>query len=398
MNVKQVVKKHYCLGCGLCSSDVGSEKLQMVEQQDGFLVPVPQQTFDGEISWLQKYCPGITVHLNQPLQTRIEKFYGPLLDIKVGYANDETIRFRGSSGGCLTAILCALLEQGKIDGVLQAGPSKAFPTKTEGFFSKRVEEIIANAGSRYAPVSLLVNLKQILDENNRIAVIGKPCDITAVSQYLDVHPEYSEKVFCTLSFMCMGLPSQNATNRLVRKLGIENVEQVKEIKYRGSGWPGEATVTTKQNEKYSCSYHDSWGKILGRDVLFRCKICPDGWGSFADISSGDAWYHDGKGPMFDEKPGRSFLLIRSQKGKEIISAILDSITLADYDIRDLPIIQKSQHSRKNRAWSSYLVLKIIGDRLLKFKGLGMWDRIFHGSPISIAKEVYGLIKRLYRIK
>jgi coenzyme F420 hydrogenase subunit beta len=398
MNINKIVKKHYCLGCGLCVSDVGVDKLQMVEQSDGFPIPVPQGNFNGEISGLRKYCPGITVQLNQPLRTKLEKFYGPLLGIKVGHANDEMIRFRGSSGGCLTAILCELINQGKVDCVLQAGPSEIIPTRTESYLSKSPEEIIANAGSRYAPVSLLANFNQILDENERIAVVGKPCDIVAVRQYLDIHPEYAQKVFCTLSFMCMGLPSQNATNLLIEKLGINDPKQVKELRYRGAGWPGKATVVNIQNQIFSCSYNESWGKILGRDVHFRCKICPDGWGSFADISAGDAWYADSKGPVFDEKPGRSFVFVRSQKGKEIVNAVSESITLDDYNINQLPIIQKSQHARKSRAWSSYLVLKIMGDKLLYFKGLGMWDSILSSNTLSSIKEAYGLIQRLNRLK
>ncbi|MCK5508624.1 MAG: Coenzyme F420 hydrogenase/dehydrogenase, beta subunit C-terminal domain [Desulfobacterales bacterium] len=394
MNIAKVINKHYCLGCGLCVSDVGNGKLKMVEKEDGFIVPVPQNGFDGEISALHKYCPGVTIKLNRPLRSHKEKLYGPFLDLKVAHANDQTIRFRGASGGCLTAILCALIDYKKVDGVLQTGASDEFPTKTESFFSKSVEEIISNAGSRYAPASLLHNFKQIIKENNRIAIVGKPCDIAGVRQFLDIHPEYSKKIYCTLSFMCMGLPSQNATARLIHNLGIEDANQVKELKYRGAGWPGKASVITKQDESYSCSYDDSWGKVLGRDLLFRCKICPDGWGSFADISSGDAWHTDGEGPIFDEKPGRSFLFIRTSRGKEIINAITKSITIVDYDIRELPIIQKSQHARKNRLWLSYLVLKILGDRLLKFKGLGIWSRMFKKSPIFVAKEAYGLIKRL----
>ena len=394
MNIANIVDKHYCLGCGLCLSDAGNGRLKMIQQKDGFLIPVPQEGFDGEIRTLRRYCPGITVHLNQSLRRSKEKFYGPHLDLKVAYANDQAIRFRGSSGGCLTAILCALIEQRKVDGILQAGPSKEFPTRTEACFSRSVEQIIANAGSRYAPVSLLENFKQILAENNRIAVVGKPCDIVAVRQYLELHPEYAEKIFCTLSFMCMGLPSQNATDRLIDRLEVKEPSQIKELKYRGRGWPGQATVTAQQNEVYSCSYHESWGEILGRDVLFRCKICPDGWGSFADISSGDAWYTDGAGPLFDERPGRSFLFIRSRRGQEVIDAVSEHITVADYDIRELPVIQKSQHARKKRVWSSYLVLKLLGDRLLKFKGLGMWSCIFKSAPMSIARDVYGLLKRI----
>lgn len=397
MNVAAIIGERYCLGCGLCVSDVGRERLQMVEQEDGYLVPVPRNGFDGEISALREYCPGITICLDKPLRTGNERMYGPLLDVKAGYANDPTIRFQGSSGGCLTAILCGLIEEGIVEGVVQVGPAVGCPTRTESYFSTTSDQVIANAGSRYAPSSLLINLKQILDEQNRIAVVGKPCDIAALHQYLKVYPDYSKKVYCTLSFMCMGLPSQNATDYLVKSLGIKDPNGVKEFRYRGCGWPGEATAITTDNVTYSCSYHDSWGTILGRYLPLRCKICPDGWGSFADISAGDAWHSNGKGPTFDERPGRSLVLIRSSRGQEIITSLSRYITVCDYDIKELPIIQKSQHARKDRVWSSYVMLKILGDKLLRFKGLGMWSRILKCSPYLAVKEVYGLIRRLNRL-
>lgn len=394
MNISYVVKSGYCLGCGLCVSDVGKDRLKMVEHKNGFIFPEKQNGFDGEIDLLDKYCPGITLQLKRPLPTKKEKLYGPVIKLETCFANDPEIRFRGSSGGCLTAILCALIEQKKVDGILHIGGSKNSPTKTESYFSRTTEEIIANAGSRYAPSSLLYNFKQIIEQNNRIAIVGKPCDIAGVSQFIDCHPKYSHKIYCKLSFLCMGLPSQNATNRLIKELGIEEPDQVQDLRYRGRGWPGEVSVIGQNGKSYSCSYNDSWGKILGRDLLFRCKICPDGWGCFADISSGDAWYTDGNEPIFEEKPGRSLLFVRTPIGQEVIHAIRESITISEYNVNELPIIQKPQHARKYRIWLFYLILKLFGDRLLKFKGLGIWNQIFKSSPILIVKDIRGFIKRL----
>ena len=396
MNIQDVVKKNYCLGCGLCVADVGSERLRMVEQEAGFLVPVAQNGFDGEVPNLRAYCPGITVLLKRALRTPQEKVYGPFSDLKTAYALNEKIRFKGSSGGVLTAIMCALIEQGKVDGVLQVGPSKDDPTKTRYYFSKTVDQVISNAGSRYAPSSLLENFKIILEQYDHIAVVGKPCDIVAVKQFLEVHSEYAGKVYCTLSFMCMGLPSQQATNRLINRLGIDLPERVKELTYRGNGWPGKASASTEDGNSYTCSYNESWGKILGRDLLFRCKICPDGWGSFADISSGDAWYMDGKDPLFEDRPGRSFLFSRTERGVEVLSDVDSAIATEEYNIDELPIIQKSQHDRKNRVWTSFVVLKILGDRLLIFKGVGMWSPMFKTSPIKSARMILGFIRRLPR--
>lgn len=396
MDIQKIVDRQYCLGCGLCASIVGDAKIQMKSRPDGFLAPELLNGFDGEVDALDQYCPGISVKMDRKLRNASEKIYGPFLELKVAHATDPEIRYRGSSGGLLTAVVCGLLEQGKIDGVLQAGPCSDSPIKTRAYFSTTADEVIANAGSRYAPSSLLTQLKQILDTHSRIAVVGKPCDIVAVKQFVKAHPEYEDKVYCTLSFMCMGLPSHNATLKLIERLGIEDLDSISELIYRGRGWPGEAFATTRSGDVHSCSYDESWSDILGRDILFRCKVCPDGWGSFADISSGDPWYTDGKGPLFEPKPGRSFLFSRTERGQEILDACATYVTCADYDISELPIIQKSQHARKKRVWLWYIVLKLLGDRLLQFRGLGMWNQMFKSSPLMLARELRGIIRRLPR--
>ena len=67
------------------------------------------------------------------------------------------------------------------------------------------------------------------------------------------------------------------------------------------------------------SYPDSWGKILGRQLQFRCKICADGVGELADIACGDAWYTVDDQPDFEERPGRSLILCRTEVGRGVVS-------------------------------------------------------------------------------
>jgi coenzyme F420 hydrogenase subunit beta len=394
INIAQVIDKDYCIGCGLCVSIVGNNKLMMVENKKGFLIPVPINGFDGEVPNLNRFCPGITVVLNQKLLRKDEKIYGPLLEIKEGYANDEHIRYKGSSGGLITAIACGLLDNDLIDGVLQIASSKSYPTISEYTFSKTTNQVINNAGSRYAPASLLIDLIKILEENSNICVIGKPCDIVGVSQFIEIFPEYKDKVFCKLSFLCMGLPSQNATKQLLKSMGLNDNNEVQFLKYRGDGWPGKVKVTTKNKEFYSCTYEESWGNILGKNIHFRCKICPDGWGSFADISAGDAWYSDGKKPLFNENLGKSLVFIRSKLGEKLLNELDEYISLYSYDIKQLSIIQHSQFTRKNRIWILYLIIKLTGDKLLHFSGLGIWSRIFKVSPIFICKTALRFTKKM----
>jgi coenzyme F420 hydrogenase subunit beta len=394
ITVTDVVGQGYCLGCGLCASVAGPDRLRMRLREDGFLAPEPLDATAGTVAGLRSFCPGVTVSLKQPLRNSRERLYGPFKDLKVAYAKDPVIRHRGASGGSLTALLCGLLEQGKVDGVLQTGACPERPARSCAHFSTSVEQVVSHAGSRYAPASLLENLKQLFEKYSQIAIVGKPCDIVAVRQFVESFPQYRSKVYCTLSFMCMGLPSHNATLKLIQRLGINDEKDVSRLIYRGSGWPGRARVLSLSGREHSCSYPESWGDTLSRELLFRCKICPDGWGSFADISAGDAWHTDGQGPLFDDKPGRSILFIRTDRGREVMEACASRVACEPYDIGELPIIQKAQHERKNRLWIAYLMLKLMGDRLLCFRGLGLWSRMFTKSPLAIAREARGILGRI----
>jgi coenzyme F420 hydrogenase subunit beta len=63
-----------------------------------------------------------------------------------------------------------------------------------------------------------------------------------------------------------------------------------QLRYRGNGWPGDATAQTRGGHRSRLSYADSWGSILTKHVQWRCRVCLDHTGEFADIAVGDPWY------------------------------------------------------------------------------------------------------------
>jgi NAD(P)-dependent dehydrogenase (short-subunit alcohol dehydrogenase family) len=65
-----------------------------------------------------------------------------------------------------------------------------------------------------------------------------------------------------------------------------------------------------------------------------------------------AWCTDGEGPSFDTRPRRSFLFTRTGYGAAVIADVSDAIETGEYDLSELPIIQKAQHNRKDRIWIS----------------------------------------------
>lgn len=118
------------------------------------------------------------------------------------------------------------------------------------------------------------------------------------------------------------MPSYNASIKAINTFG--NTSKPISLQYRGNGWPGYFTVKFEDGTISKMTYNESWGKILGKELGLRCKICPDGIGLLADISSGDSWNTKDGYPDFTESDGRNFCFIRTETGKELFeSAIKD---------------------------------------------------------------------------
>ena len=180
------------------------------------------------------------------------------------WANDETVRWRGSSGGALTALHGWLLDSGRSSRIASAavGPE---PRRTVPVTITTKAEALAAAGSRYAPVGILAEP----DLGSAGAITAKPCEIAAIralgtSARPDgvSHGDTAEADQILLSFFCAGTPSQRATDELLAMLGVGPDESLDDLWYRGRGWPGRFTLRRADGDA-SLSYEESWGDVLG---------------------------------------------------------------------------------------------------------------------------------------
>src|SRR5690606_33976344 len=119
-----------------------------------------------------------------------------------------------------------------------------------------------------------------------------------------------------ISFFCAGVPSVNATTDIVKSMALD-MEDVEKIDYRKDGWPGYFRVTHSNGIRYKLSYSLTWMNLLGPKVQFRCKVCPDGIGHFADIVCADGWdsFNESGFPTFKDAPGKSIIISRTQTGE-----------------------------------------------------------------------------------
>lgn len=395
-SIEQVLAADLCLGCGACQHVV-PEKIALAMNEQGYLRPTILARLSKEEDVLATaVCPGIHVEHDPPLPAD-QLMWGPIQSCQAGWSTDTALRHGASSGGALSALAGHLLESGSVDAILHVGVSTADPLRNEYRISLTSADVASNAGSRYAPAAPLLGLKDALSTYRRIGFIGKPCDIVAMRKLAEVDQQVRDQVKYCLAFMCAGVPSIKGTHAVLKHLHAP-VEQVVEFRYRGNGWPGMATAITRDGNSSSMTYDDSWGKILNKHLQFRCKVCFDGTGEFADISCADAWYGSVDGyPSFEEAQGRSLIIARTPKGSELLAAAVSkgAVAMESLPTKDLPLIQPYQKNRKRLALSRLFAIRVARRKPPRYDFQAMLKLAVQASLMENIKSFGGTLKRLF---
>lgn len=381
--------KDYCVGCGLCKA-VDNTELAM--DKKGYLHPV-----NGNDEFLEKVCPASGTQLKK---MDLNKIWGQEKGVYIGWSNDARVRQQASSGGTITEITSYLVENKIVDGIIHITKNSSEPTKTEVCISTSREELINRCGSRYAISTPLGELDKI-DYSKKYAFVGKPCDITALNNYMNIHREMRDVIVYLISFFCAGLPSIDAQKNLIQKLGCD--KKVIDLKYRGNGWPGYTIAIDNNGSSYQLDYGTAWGRILGRDIMKACRFCMDGIGEMADISCGDAWFITKENkPDFSEHDGRNVIFARTEKGQNLLSQMRDDNSLhlenfSDYEDK-LKIIQTYQYERKTTMKAKLLAMKLFMKTTPNYP-LEKMDNLAKQIESDKKRKIFiGMIKRIIKGK
>ncbi len=401
-SVANVVQNGNCSGCGICS--IISPRIKMKLDERGFMRPNVSSSPRGAeeveaeaVRLFRRVCPG--VGLVAPLGkegSQDHPIFGVYISAWQGWAVDPEVRFLGSSAGVLTALTAWMIVSGRALEVIGSASSPTSPSRTTPVRITSRAEALASSGSRYGPVA---NASALNIESLDTPFIGKPCEVSAVSQLLNAleHPAESRPIM--LSFFCAGTPSQNATDGLVSQLGVA-VEDVDTLRYRGNGWPGEFQVTNTEGIVGRLSYDESWGKHLGRNIQSRCKICVDGTGGHADIAVGDYWKSDDRGfPLFNAADGISAIIARTARGATLLTEAVDAgiLCMQPLKLDEVASIQPLQRDRKKTLFGRLAGRFLAGKAIPDYVGYSLAALAFHNTGANL-RAALGSFRRGLREK
>lgn len=390
LSLEEIVEGGLCIGCGLCRAVAGADKIRIVLTPEGRERPVALSRLDAAtLKRINAICPGTrvegacpedqsppaapTTQATPAMQAADDVVWGRAEHLAIGYARDPEVRFRGSTGGVLTALGQFLLTSGRVKFILHVAASRREPLRTERRLSFDAASVLDAAGSRYGPAAPLVDFTELLDRAEPFALIAKPCDIGAVRNLARIDPRVDRYLRYALTFVCGGASDLTKSEEVVGELGIRPGE-LSSFRYRGNGCPGPTRLETQDGRSFELTYQDMWEDEATWRIQPRCKICPDAIGESADLAASDVW--PGGGPEGEDE-GFNGIIVRTQRGLELYRAALEAGAIAvesrPVGFRDFDVFQPHQVRKKRAVWARMAGMKAAGHAIPQTVNLRLED-------------------------
>jgi coenzyme F420 hydrogenase subunit beta len=216
--IQEVVRKHLCMGCGACAA-ARPDIVQMVDTvAHGRRPVIANDASPAAGRELARVCPGRAIDARPPGPGGTRDYshaaWGPVLEVWEGHATDPELRFRGSSGGVVSALSLFCIEGKDYAGAVQVQARPDQPLLNEAVISRSRADVLGASASRYAPASPCERLADLRDSTQPHVFIGKPCDVAGSARLVAEQPSLAASVALTISIFCAGTPSVGLTPKV----------------------------------------------------------------------------------------------------------------------------------------------------------------------------------------
>jgi len=310
-----------CKGCGICVGICPQDACTMEPSPLGTYVPRIDMAKCSRCMLCAQSCPAVPLFLREghpglASATSDEYLLGTCVKSYAGYSSDEDLRYQATSGGIVTSLLLGAFEKGDIDSALVVDSEESEPFTACAIVTSDKRRILGAAGSKYLPVEFSKAVRQVIrdDSVKRIGVVGLPCHIEGIRRASLHVPGLAKKIAFTIGLFCKQTKDRRFIDLILAKMGMTRKE-VRGIRFRGNGWPGQIQVTRRDGKIVAYPYEafsPLWGIFSCTPI--HCLLCSSPLAELADVSVGEAWLQEYQG----DKQGVSLVVIRTRAGLEIV--------------------------------------------------------------------------------
>lgn len=286
----------------------------MRETNEGFLYPYVDTT-------ACIHCEKCTAVCTTPLNVK-----NPQRVFAVQSRNSEVLK-TSSSGGLFTELCRRFISNG---GTVAAA---TFDEEwgVSHILSDNLAKLSRCRGSKYVqsnPLSALKKLPVLLRDGTPVLFVGTPCQVAAAVRVAGTHRD----TLTTVSFVCHGVPSPGVWKRYVaeRESLLGAPITAVEMRNKDFGWQSYSMKMTAQNGTVyqAIKRNDPYLRGFLANLYLRssCHACDcKGEKNIADIVLADCWNAKQLNVPFSLEKGVSLVLLQSEKGKALFSAVQDQL-------------------------------------------------------------------------
>lgn len=297
--MKTVCKIDMCAGCMACIS---------VCHKDAIKIQDSLNAYNAIIDTTKCINCGACERVCQANQI-VDNFKKPT-EWYQGWASEQGIREKASSGGAATAIMRAFIKSGGI---------VCSCTYKEGYFgfefAEQISEIEQFTGSKYIksnPNNVYGKIKNLLKKGEKVLFIGLPCQVAAVKNFVGI--KLMEHLY-TIDLICHGTPSPQIMDIFLKQYGTDLKSQ-SSFTFRDKDMfqvsvSGKYIVQKGAADRYSIAFLNS---LIYTENCYSCKYAR--LERISDITLGDSWGSELE--LTERKKGLSLVLVQTEKGKEIL--------------------------------------------------------------------------------
>ena len=306
-----IVDGSKCTGCGACASICPAKAISFVQDKCGF--PFPEVAEEKCISCGK--CFSVC-------QLKQEKTSHELVGAYAVQHKDNQVLKESSSGGVFSAAAEYIFAKHGIVYGCEFDDSCVAVYKS----ASSMEEIRKMRGSKYVWADAHICYKQVeadLKENKSVLFCGLPCQISGLLLYLG----RSYENLYTMDFLCGGPPSPYVFQEYIVSFTKPEERKNLEFKFRdkekhGTGYCISYRLKNKKYYKEAVQSPYLYlfsNKMVQREACYHCVF--RGTHRNSDITMGDFWGAEKYLNNWDVKAGVSFLLINSEKGRNILEFV-----------------------------------------------------------------------------
>lgn len=325
-----VINRGLCTGCGACT-----QLCPYMKNHKGKTVAL--FSCDREEGRCFMHCPQTDVDYDLLSKgmfgTPCDKSpLGTYISIKASKSGSWFEKSRCQNGGTVSALLAYALKKKIIDGAVVTDSNNMIPVPK---IVTDIEGILSAASTKYMAAPTVSKVNEALNKGfQKLGVVGTPCQMTAIAKIKS--NSLGKEDFKNPTELLIGLFCTWAvdTRRFVKLVSEKtNISSVTGMEIPPP--PAEVFIlkTTGGNIEIPL---DSIRQIIPDG----CALCPDMTCQFADLSVG----------AFEGRPGWNTLIIRTQKGNDIVNKAAKEgyLILDDFPEENLAHLTAGAGNKKER--------------------------------------------------